>query len=66
MCVYVCKSYFGFFPKEPQLVLGFSDRVFGVRFASIVFRGSDSAVRSCALDVLTEVLEGEVTWGLEP
>lgn len=62
----LCESYLGLFPKQPEFVLGFSNCVFGVRFARVIFGSTDGAVRPCALDVLAEVLEGKVSWWLEP
>lgn len=61
-----CESYLGLFPKQPEFVLGFSDCVFRVRFAWVVFGSTDSTVRPRALNVLTEVLEGKVSRWLEP
>lgn len=58
-------THLWFFPKEPELVLGFAHCVFGVGFDALVLGRADGAVRPGALDVLAEVLEWEVARGIE-
>lgn len=58
-------SYLWFLSKEPQLALGLSYCGFGIHLPTFLFGCTDSPIRNCSINMLTEIFKWKVSWRLE-